>query len=455
MRGKSLLVLSLAAMLAVTGCSTSKNGNEEGSSKTTNGQTSTGTEQAGVKEPAELTIWVASRERDEFTEQMEAKFLEANKHIKLNKVVHEGDVGNDFFQGVAAGNAPDVVSASYAVLPKYIQAGITLPLNDYIKDWPDYANFPKSEQDKFTDKSGNVHTIINSLGNLQLGYNKKLFAEAGITEPPKDWDELLAYAKKLTVPEKQQAGYGMLTGEFTDWWFEYYVWQAGGDLTKENPDGTTTLTFTDPAALKAAEFYRTLRKEKVTQSDVTMKFGDMVNAFATGKIAMMPFAGDWLSWAVSLGAKPEDIGFALMPAGPSGERGLGNSYGGGFIINPNSSKAKQDAAWEYIKFYSSKEYIVEMLKNIHSKGVINPVPLFRTDIKYSDAGITMDPEMEDFLAESIKTSKPEYYGRGFFAKYLDQAIQKIILDANADPEKELQKAQDAVTKEVLDDFNKQ
>ncbi|MBP1994424.1 extracellular solute-binding protein [Paenibacillus eucommiae] len=455
MRGLSVLILVLAVMLTVAGCGASENNNGGTPTKQVAGETPAGTEQVKAKEPAELTLWVASREQDDFTAEMEAKFLEANPHITLNKVVHEGDVGNDYFQGVAAGNAPDLVSASYAVLPKYIKAGITLPLNDYIADWPDYANFPKTEQDKFTDKSGNVHTIINSLGNLQLGYNKKLFAEAGLTEPPKDWDQLLAYAKKLTKPDKQQAGYGMLTGEFTDWWFEYYVWQAGGDLTKENPDGTATLTFTDPAALKAAEFYRTLRKEKVTQSDVTMKFGDMVNAFATGKIAMMPFAGDWLSWAVSLGAKPEDIGFALMPAGPSGERGLGNSYGGGFIINPNSSKAKQDASWEFIKFYSSKEYVIALMKNAASKGAVNPVPLYRTDVKYSDAGVTMDPEMEAFLAESIKTSKPEYYGRGFFTKYLDQAIQKFILDANADPEKELQKAQDIVTKEVLEEFNKQ
>ena len=35
-----------------------------------------------------------------------------------------------------------------------------------------------------------------------LYYNKKLFAEAGIAEPPKTWDELIADGKKLTKGEQ-------------------------------------------------------------------------------------------------------------------------------------------------------------------------------------------------------------------------------------------------------------
>ena len=43
-----------------------------------------------------------------------------------------------------------------------------------------------------------------------------------------------------------------LLAEWTEWFFQYYVWQAGGDLTKENEDGTAELTFTDPAVIEAA-----------------------------------------------------------------------------------------------------------------------------------------------------------------------------------------------------------
>ena len=55
------------------------------------------------KEPVELTLWVTSRNTDDFSEEIENQFLEEHPWITLNKVVKEGDPGNEFYQGVAAG----------------------------------------------------------------------------------------------------------------------------------------------------------------------------------------------------------------------------------------------------------------------------------------------------------------------------------------------------------------
>ena len=52
-------------------------------------------------EPVELTIWVTSRNQDDWYLSMEEKFLEEHPWITLNKVVKEGDPGNEFYQGVA------------------------------------------------------------------------------------------------------------------------------------------------------------------------------------------------------------------------------------------------------------------------------------------------------------------------------------------------------------------
>ena len=56
-------------------------------------------------EPVELTIWVTSRNQDDWYLSMEEKFLEEHPWITLNKVVKEGDPGNEFYQGVASGTA--------------------------------------------------------------------------------------------------------------------------------------------------------------------------------------------------------------------------------------------------------------------------------------------------------------------------------------------------------------
>ena len=66
-------------------------------------------------EPVELTIWVTSRNQDDWYLSMEEKFLEEHPWITLNKVVKEGDPGNEFYQGVASGTAPDLVNCSFKI----------------------------------------------------------------------------------------------------------------------------------------------------------------------------------------------------------------------------------------------------------------------------------------------------------------------------------------------------
>ena len=48
------------------------------------------------KEPVELTLWVTSRNEDDWSTSMEEQFLEEHPWITLNKVVKEGDPGNEF-----------------------------------------------------------------------------------------------------------------------------------------------------------------------------------------------------------------------------------------------------------------------------------------------------------------------------------------------------------------------
>ena len=52
---------------------------------------------------------------------------------------------------------------------------------------------------------------------------------------------------------------------------------------------------------RQAKYYQQLRKEDVLQSDLTLKFTDLVTNFGLGKIGMMPFAADWVKDAVSQG----------------------------------------------------------------------------------------------------------------------------------------------------------
>ncbi|MEG2512366.1 MAG: extracellular solute-binding protein [Acetivibrio sp.] len=401
-------------------------------------------------EPVELTIWITSRLANDYTDKAEKQFLEEHPWITLNKVVKDGDPGNEFYQAVAAGNAPDYISASFSMMDRFISAGIVEPLNAYTDKWDEFDSFTKEYVDLFT-KDSNVYGIPYQVAPMLFAYNKALFKKAGIAEPPKTWDEAIAAAKLINDPANQVTGYATLAAEWTEWFFQYYVWQAGGDLSTKNDDGTINLTFTDQAVIKAAKFYQQLRSDKVLQSDLTMKFGDLTTNFGLGKIGMMPFAGDWVSEAINNGIQPEDIGLCLPPAGPSGKQST--AIGGScYVINAKSSQEKKDAAWEYVKFLSSKEYISGYYENIASMGAANPIIIPRDDMSVADF-FEFPEEYRQVLEDAKEVGRLEFYGKATFGSYVDRAVQKILIDPNADPEVEFANAQKLAEDEALATFN--
>lgn len=440
----------LAAMLCVAMAATSLVGCGGSGDSGKDTDTAKSSEKGSDEEKVELTIWETSRNKDDWYTSMEKKFLEEHPNITLNKVVKEGDPGNEFYQAVASGTAPDLVNCSFTMMDSYITSGILEPLNQYTDEWDEWGNFTKEYVDMFT-KDGKVYGVPNQVAPMLFGYNKALFEEAGIKEPPKTWDEAVEVAKKINDPDNQVAGYATLAAEWTEWFFQYYVWQAGGDLTKENEDGTAELTFTDPAVIKAAEYYQKLKSEGVLQSDLTLKFSDLVTNFGLGKIGMMPFAGDWVSEAITKGIDPDDIGLCLPPAGPSGKQTT--AIGGDcWVINAKADQAKKDAAWEYIKYYTGKDYRASYYENLATKGAPNPVIIPRDDMSITDF-YEFPEEYKEVLESAKSVGRLEFYGKADFGSYVDRAVQKILTDSNADPETEFAEAQKLCEKEALERFN--
>ena len=428
----------LAAMLCVAMAATSLVGCGGSGDSGKDTDTAKSSEKGSDEEKVELTIWETSRNKDDWYTSMEKKFLEEHPNITLNKVVKEGDPGNEFYQAVASGTAPDLVNCSFTMMDSYITSGILEPLNQYTDEWDEWGNFTKEYVDMFT-KDGKVYGVPNQVAPMLFGYNKALFEEAGIKEPPKTWDEAVEVAKKINDPDNQVAGYATLAAEWTEWFFQYYVWQAGGDLTKENEDGSAELTFTDPAVIKAAEYYQKLKSEGVLQSDLTLKFSDLVTNFGLGKIGMMPFAGDWVSEAITKGIDPDDIGLCLPPAGPSGKQTT--AIGGDcWVINAKADQAKKDAAWEYIKYYTGKDYRASYYENLATKGAPNPVIIPRDDMSITDF-YEFPEEYKEVLESAKSVGRLEFYGKADFGSYVDRAVQKILTDSNADPETEFAEAQ--------------
>lgn len=124
-------------------------------------------------------------------------------------------------------------------------------------------------------------------------YNKDLFQQAGITEPPATWDDFVTDAKKITALGNGNIGYALPMGpeeaqaEFSIWmWNNGGDWQSGGDWTIDSDKNVQTLQFLNDLA----------NKEKVTQVDPgkTNRTDGAFKLFQSGKVGMVmgfsPFA---------------------------------------------------------------------------------------------------------------------------------------------------------------------
>lgn len=448
----SFIMATVMLISVASGCGNKTTAGDSSTQQSTAAESTTAQEtKVEPKKNVELTLWGDTKTEDEYVKGMREEFLKKNPHIKINMVPRNGDYVLEFAIAFAAGDAPALMQIDMPTFPKYVKNGFFAPLDEYIANWEEKDNLIDAYKE-LTQKDGKTYGLLQFLSPIMFAYNKALFKEAGIAGPPKTWDEMIEYSKKLTDKSKNRYGYSLLATEYSDWWFQFYVWQAGGDLTKENEDGTISLRFTEEPIVKALQLYKDLRwNHKVVQSDITMQFQDMAKDFATGRSAMMIFAPDWIPWVGSLGMKTEDLGIAPMPVGPTGQ--LITSVSGGFAaINASLDKDEKDAAWEYIKYQMSREEIIKDMKAKEKKGNKVPRIMIYKDMKQADY-IQLDPEWEEAVKAGALSGRAEYAGKSILTKYIVAAVQKCLVDEKADPLTELKKQQEIAQKEAVDKYN--
>ncbi len=112
--------------------------------------------------------------------------------------------------------------------------------------------------------NGKVIAIPALIDNLALVYNKRLFAQAGISPPNANWTwtDFENAAIKLTNPAKKQFGWAYVNdgSEDTVWRFWAMLWQAGGSILTR--DGKKA-AFDSPAGVKALTMMQTLVEPQV------------------------------------------------------------------------------------------------------------------------------------------------------------------------------------------------
>ncbi|MBS1713559.1 MAG: extracellular solute-binding protein [Armatimonadetes bacterium] len=343
----------------------------------------------------------------------------------------------NFLMSMAGDTAPDVFYVNFRQYFNYIDQGFCRPLDDLLDADPDSKRRVLPEVEKvLRHYDGRMYAMPFYQVAQALYYRKDHFREAGLdpNEPPQDWEQFLAYGRKLTerggrngfVFEQGLGGKG--------YWWTNFVWQAGGEVLQPADRGYSRAVVGSPEAAKALDFYRRLVRETWTGADgktygpVASISSDWSRDVREGRISMwFAYTNDVLLSISDL--PPSQIGVAALPAGPAGRANEINS-GMWAVSSQVKDPKKIEACWRFIKFFVSQEAArvqTEKLVELGLGSLVNPVLLKK--FGHSDIAEAIDPGYVEANVEVWKTGHPEPYGRNSQQVYefLDLALDRAKL----------------------------
>lgn len=287
-------------------------------------------------------------------ETFAARYNQQNPEVKVKPVfVSTGELLPKIQASVLAGKPPALAIADIAWMGQLLRSRSLAPLDAYLKERKeDISDFYPSllEYSRFEGKTLALPLTTN---NLALFYNKDLFRAAGLDpdRPPKTWDELVDYAKRLTKKDGSVYGFEMYsqldeTGEGLTWNLQPYLWQAGADFLIDN---YTKPGFNNERGEKALQFVVDLfQKHKV--AGLARK-----DSFGKGQAAMV-VNGPWMVgiWKSSVSF---DFGTAPIPYPEWGQPAT--NMGGEQIFVFKGDEKREKAAVDFVLWLTSTSNMIE------------------------------------------------------------------------------------------------
>ena len=385
-------------------------------------------------EPVEITFWHQYDSANaEMITQLVDEFNAANPDIIVTPVIQPSyDEYKTLLQtAILSDTTPDVASVDLIWVPGLVSNDAVQPLDDFIAadstfDINDFYSLLVG----YDVMDGSRYAVPMSANNMQVIWNKDLFAAAGLDPetPPTTWAEMQSMAEQCSNPDDGVVGfefYTQPTGEGITWQFQVWLWAAGGEFL--NADNTAA-AFNSPQGLEALTFVSNMLNG---HGSVPAAWG----AFGDGK-ACMQLDGSWL-FGYRKDA-PFQWGIAAVPGPKAGE--TASNIGGEHLIMFKNSEHKE-AVWRFINYLSSTD---TQLKWDMATGFLPIRKSVSDNSEYmtwiNDTEPRMLPFVNGMVTAHTRPATP-YYNE--ISDAFSREIQKAML-GEATPEEALAAAESAV-----------
>jgi multiple sugar transport system substrate-binding protein len=353
LRGRAAMwLMALAVIVAACGPSGSTTSN-------TTGQT--------------IGVWTLATDTwSKYQAQMSAQFTaETGINVTFNDIPNAGWTDKLKLAQIAKNSSYDVWEGDQAFRAEYDGRNANQPLDAII------SNAAKTPANFLSDFPAGAVSLCSLNGKTiclpewgsgpLLYYNKKILSDAGFSGPPQSIADFIKIAKATKT--SQIAGVCETGSTAQNITLDAYImsqyflpYSVGGSTIKGafmGPDWKPQ--FLTPEALAFGHAYQDLLLNYGPKGVANYGPVECTRDFQQGKVAM------WLDADLYVGALLDpsastvanQVGFAEIPCPPTNPNSCMVFIGKGWFLNPNSQK--QGAAWEYIKWVTSKNVTVSLV----------------------------------------------------------------------------------------------
>ncbi|WNI20851.1 extracellular solute-binding protein [Streptomyces sp. ITFR-16] len=304
-----------------------------------------------------VTIWLMKDSvTTDFLDRFKKAYEDEHSSVELEfKIQSWSGIGPKVLEALGGKDTPDVIEVGNTQVAQYAESG---NLRDLTLE---------SMRDLGSDDWLPGLAEPGSIGGVQYGipwyaanrvviYNKDLFEQAGIKNPPKTREEWIADSEKLNSGGNQ----GMyLAGQ--NWYvLAGFIWDEGGELATDK-GGEWAGALDTPAALKGMDFYSELQALGDGPKDADEEKPPQSEVFAKGNVAQIISTPSSATLIEKLNPELKGkLGYFPIPGKTA--KAPGSVFTGGSDLIVPQKAAQRSAGYEVIKALAGAKWQEQLAK---------------------------------------------------------------------------------------------
>ncbi len=318
-----------------------------------------------------LTFWGVFDNRNAF-ERVIADYKALYPGVTVNyKQFSFEDYERNLIDALAAGSGPDILMIYNAWLPKHKDK--LKPAPDKIMGEDGQFFSLKNYQDQFVEvafadlvSEKKIYGFPLYIDTLGLFYNRDLFNNAGITSPPKTWEEFNQNVQQLTRFDKNRdieiAGAAMGTTENINRSSDILMalmLQSGVQMTNQVNTGATFSRPVngEPVGERSLAYYTSFADPKSVAYTWNNNMNYSIDAFIEGKAAMM---FNYSHQIPVIRSKAARLNFAVAPM-PQPDPNNARNYANYWAAAVSDKSLNYESAWKFLRYLTSKDGSINYL----------------------------------------------------------------------------------------------